>query len=431
MHVIVFKLLKYFFECVHTFRLPAEEVEKRQIAKFRKVFELAREKSPFYRELYRKAGILDLEIRTMDDIRKVPTIDKALLRQHKSEELLTTGSPKGLLTTTTSGSTGEPVRLYSSRYEMLTSYVRVFVMYWKCGWRPWHRILMINRYRPDSVFEGEKQMPWLRLVQKAIPLFRRDIVSVFNPPETIGRWIQERPDAQVLLSTPSALDMLCSYYEAHDISRPFRLVVLMSETLSDAQRARFKKRFGPNIVGHYGSQECPTIGFDDGTRDEKRLFSESVLLELLDTPSGLPRQKEAVVTNLVQHAMPIIRLRTHDLIEDLGAADCPIKRIGPVCGRMDDILRLPSGRLFFHHQAYAMYSSFLDCLQYKFVQYPDGHVALRLHVRDGADKAVVEADALRRWTDHYPNEPLAIEFVPLMDVSPKTGKFKNIERLDP
>lgn len=425
-----FKLLKYFFECLHTFRLPVEEVEKRQIAKFRAIFELAREKSPFYRELYRKAGVLDLEIRSMDDIRKVPTIDKALLRGHKSEELLTTGSPEGLLLTTTSGSTGEPFRIFTTRYEMLTSYVRVFVMYWKSGWRPWHRILMVNRYRPDSVFEGEKQMPWLRRLQKMVPLFRRDIVSVFNSPETIWHWIEERPDAQVLLSTPSAMDILCAYCEEHGIVRPFKLVVLMSETLSDAQRERFKKRFGPNIVGHYGQQECPTIGFDAGDRDEKQLFSDSFLLELQDTPNGFPSQKEAVITNLIHRAMPIIRLQSHDLVEDLATSDCPTKRIGPICGRVDDIIRLPSGRPFFHHQAYAMYASFVDCLQYKIVQYPDGHVALRLHVRNDADKMAIRSEAIRRWQEHFPGEPLEVEFVPLMEVSPKSGKFKNIERLE-
>lgn len=427
--MIAFKLLKYFFECVRTFRLPAEEVQRRQIAKFRKIFELAREKSPFYHELYRKAGVLDLEIRTMDDIRKVPTIDKALLRGHKSEELLTTPSPDGLLLTTTSGSTGEPFRIFTTRYEMLTSYVRVFVMYWKSGWRPWHRILMINRYRPDSVFEGEKQMPWLRRLQKMVPLFRRDIVSVFNTPETIWHWMEERPDAQVLLSTTSALDILCAYFEEHDIVRPFKLVVLMSETLSDAQRGRFKKRFGPNIVGHYGLMEAPTIGFDTGNRDEKTLFSESVLLELQDTSKGTPAQKEAVVTNLLHRAMPIIRLQSHDLVEDLGIPDCPTKRIGPVCGRMDDILHLPNGGVLLHHKVAAMYISF-DCIQYKLVQYPDGHVALRLHARDGADQAAIRAEALRRWNEHFPEEPLDVEFVPLMEVSSKTGKFKNIERLE-
>ena len=423
------KLLKYFFECVRTFGLPPEKVEQRQIAKFRAIFELAREKSPFYRELYRKAGVLDLEIRSMDDIRKVPTIDKALLRGHKSEELLTAGSPEGLLLTTTSGSTGEPFRIFTTRYEMLTSYVRVFVMYWKSGWRPWHRILMVNRYRPDSVFEGEKQMPWLRRLQKMVPLFRRDIVSVFNSPETIWHWIEERPDAQVLLSTPSAMDILCAYCEEHGIVRPFKLVVLMSETLSDAQRERFKKRFGPNIVGHYGQQECPTIGFDTGDRDEKQLFSDSFLLELQDTPNGFPSQKEAVITNLIHRAMPIIRLQSHDLVEDLGTPDCPTKRIGPICGRVDDIIRLPSGRSFFHHQAYAMYASFVDCLQYKIVQYPDGHVALRLHIRTGSDEKTVRSEALRRWQEHFPDEPLEVEFVPLMEVSPKSGKFKNIEKL--
>ncbi len=423
------RLLKYFCECVRTFRLSPEEVQKRQIAKFREIFELAREQSPFYRELYREAGVLDLEIRSMDDIRKVPTIDKALLRGHKSEELLTTGSTKGLLLTTTSGSTGEPFRIFTTRYEMLTSYVRVFVMYWKSGWRPWHRILMVNRYRPDSVFEGEKQMPWLRRLQKMVPLFRRDIVSVFNPPETIWHWMEERPDAQVLLSTPSAMDILCSYCEEHDIVRPFKLVVLMSETLSDAQRDRFKKRFGPHIVGHFGLMEAPTIGFDAGARDEKKLFSESVLLELQDTPHGTLSQKELVITNLLHRAMPIIRFQTHDLVEVLNTPDCPIKKIGPICGRMDDILHLSNGGVLLHHKVAAMYISF-DCIQYKIVQYPDRHVALRLHVRDDADEAAVRTEALRRWHEHFPEEPLEIEFVPLMDVSPKTGKFKNIERLE-
>lgn len=427
--MIAFKLLKYFFECLHTFRLPVEEVEKRQIAKFRTIFELAREKSPFYRELYRNAGVLDLEIRSMDDIRKVPTIDKALLRQHKAEELLTTGSPDDLLSTTTSGSTGEPFRLYRTRYEMLTSHVRMFVLYWKSGWRPWYHILLVNHYHPDSIFEGEKLMPWLRAVQKLFPLFRRDIFSIFNTPEAIRQWFDSHPHAQVLISTPSILDILCAHFEEKNIVRPFRLVVLASETLSDALRERFRKRFGPNIVGHYGLTECPTMGFDDGLKDEKRLFSESVLMELQYTPNGTRGQKEGIVTNLVNRAMPIIRFQSHDLIEDLASPDCPTKRIGPICGRVDDILRLPQGGVLLHIRVYEMFNT-LDCLQYKIVQYPDGHIALRLHVHVDADKASVRSEALRRWQEHFPEEPLDVEFVPLMDVSPKSGKFKNIERLE-
>ena len=423
------RLLDYFFKCVRTFRLSPAEVQKRQIAKFREIFELAREKSPFYHELYRKAGILDLQIRSMDDISKVPTIDKALLRQHKPEELLTTDSPDGLLSTTTSGSTGEPFRLYRTRFEMLTSHVRMFVLYWKSGWRPWYRMLLVNHYHPDSVFEGEKLMPWLRTVQKLFPLFRRDIFSIFNTPEAIRKWFDSHPKAQVLISTPSILDILCGHFEEQNIVRPFRLVVLASETLSDAQRERFRKRFGPNIVGHYGLTECPTMGFDDGMKDEKRLFSESVLLELHDTPNGTRGQKEGIITNLVNRAMPIIRFQSHDLIEDLASPDCPTKRIGPICGRVDDILQLAGGGILLHIRVYEMFNT-LDCLQYKIVQYSDGHIALRLHVRNDADHDAVRTEALRRWREHFSEEPLEIEFVPLMDVSPKTGKFKNIEHLE-
>ena len=74
---------------------------------FAKVFERAKD-FECYRKLYEDAGVLDLKIRTMDDIRKVPTIDKAWTRKHFGEF-------KGAYRLNTGGSSGEPTAFWMDK----------------------------------------------------------------------------------------------------------------------------------------------------------------------------------------------------------------------------------------------------------------------------------------------------------------------------
>jgi phenylacetate-coenzyme A ligase PaaK-like adenylate-forming protein len=137
-----------------------------------------------------------------------------------------------------------------------------------------------------------------------------------------------------------------------------------------------------------------------------------------------------VLTNLVNRTMPFIRYRTGDTSEVLSQPDCPAKVLGPILGRVDDVLTLSDGRRFAHHHAHALFMDFPLCTQFKFVQYPDGRLALRLRLRDGEAPEAVRDAALARWRARFVEVPLAVEFVDTMPVDARTGKFKNIERLN-
>ncbi|WP_090961838.1 hypothetical protein [Nitrosospira sp. Nsp18] len=94
------------------------------------------------------------------------------------------------------------------------------------------------------------------------------------------------------------------------------------------------------------------------------------------------------------------------------------------------MLTLPDGRRFAHHHAHALFMDFPLCAQFKFVQYPDGRLALRFLLRDGEASEAVRDAALARWRTRFAEVPLAVEFVDtIMPVDARTGKFKNIERL--
>ncbi len=95
--------------------MPGEKLKELQLRKFRKAFQWAYEKSPFYGKLYRDAGIEPGDIKTFDDIRKVPKIDKGMLREVQSREPFPYGDilavPLSEVTEfrQTSGTTGTPV----------------------------------------------------------------------------------------------------------------------------------------------------------------------------------------------------------------------------------------------------------------------------------------------------------------------------------
>ena len=420
----------HFMDALLFRRLSPGAIRRRQVARFRRLFEHARVHSPFYRQLYREAGIENLEIHDLADIERVPLVDKDMLRTVPTQDLMTSLVTPDLVRITTSGSTGEPFVIYQSKAEQYTSHVRVFAMLWELGWRPWQRILMLTRLEPDAVMPVEQDLGLLTRLRNQFGLFRRGIASIYTPMPDVVRWLDANADAPVFWSTPGIVTVLWDYLEQQELRYHFKLVVLTSETLSPEMRTRCERLLGAPVVSHYGLMECPTIGHAPGNEGHFHIQGHAALLELINCRVEQNRSLgDVVLTNLVNHTMPFIRYRTGDTSEVLERADCPVKMLGPILGRMDDVLTLPGGQRFVHHHAHSLFMDFTHCTQFKFVQYPDGGMALRLRLREGEAPDAVRESALARWLTRFPDVALAVEFVDTMPVDAKTGKFKNIERL--
>ena len=61
--------------------MPREKLRELQVKKFRRIMEWAYKNSPFYGRLYKDAGIEPGDIKTYEDIKKVPKTDKGMLRE--------------------------------------------------------------------------------------------------------------------------------------------------------------------------------------------------------------------------------------------------------------------------------------------------------------------------------------------------------------
>jgi len=95
--------------------LPLEKLQALQLKKFKRILEWAYNHSLFYRRLYREAGLEPGDIKSLEDVRKVPKIEKGMMREVQQREpfpygdMLTVPLEQVTAFRQTSGTTGTPV----------------------------------------------------------------------------------------------------------------------------------------------------------------------------------------------------------------------------------------------------------------------------------------------------------------------------------
>ena len=127
--------------------LPLENIRKLQLEKFKRIFSWAYNHSRFHKILYDNAGIKPDDIRSFDDITRIPTIEKAMMRDIQGKDPFPYGDalcvPLEEVTAyrQTSGTTGQPVYQPDTWQD------------WEWWAECWAQLLWAQGYRPkDRVF---------------------------------------------------------------------------------------------------------------------------------------------------------------------------------------------------------------------------------------------------------------------------------------
>jgi len=95
--------------------LPREKLSELQLVKFKRILHWAYDNSKFHRRFYQEAGLEPGDIRTWDDVAKVPKVEKAMMRAIQGKDPFPYGDmlcvPLERVTEfhQTSGTTGQPV----------------------------------------------------------------------------------------------------------------------------------------------------------------------------------------------------------------------------------------------------------------------------------------------------------------------------------
>ncbi|NOR44863.1 MAG: hypothetical protein GQ534_04685 [Candidatus Delongbacteria bacterium] len=421
--ILYSRLLKYFISLYYWDLASEDKVRRMQLRKFRQIFDYARKRSKFYREFYGDHGVLDLEIKTHDDIKKVPIITKTDLRKAGLPKVATVKNINNFTIHSTSGSTGIPLQIVYNPFEDYTAHLRVLFYLLKAGYKATSTIYMVARYDENSKFEIEQRLGLIQKFQSLLKLFQRRIISIYtDPKEIVDILLNEQP--QIFWGTPSIMQLITNELIKRDKKLKIPLILYTSETVFENQEKLFKQYLGKKIVNIYGCMESPSASFDINLSGKMNVFTNSTYFEYIESGDSNEKYlKTPIITNLLNFTTPIVRYNVGDLVD---TRDCNYKSMGRIYGRVDDIIDLKNGKSLTHHHAHSMFMSFIECEQWKLIQ-NNGALILQLNLFNNMDELEAIKKAKSIWNKRYPDVRLRVEIVKKFKLNEKSGKFKNIE----
>jgi phenylacetate-CoA ligase len=179
-----------------------------------------------------------------------------------------------------------------------------------------------------------------------------------------------------VLSIPSTLGALARHLERSGGSRAafgLRVVISIGETLDPGIRQRIETAFGCPVVDRYANEENGVLACTRPGGDVLVLNRASYHFEFLkldsDEPASAGAPARVVITDLYNHATPMIRYDTGDLAVVADAGDAAPAALLSVEGRRSDVIYTTSGgQLSAPPVSVFMVRHFPDIAQYQLVQ---------------------------------------------------------------
>ncbi|UCH03163.1 MAG: phenylacetate--CoA ligase family protein [Candidatus Bathyarchaeota archaeon] len=372
------------------------ELEKEQFKRLKAMVSFAYNSIPYYHKRFRAANIKPCDLKTYDDMQKIPITTKQDIQKHYQDLLFSKAYPKGGKVQRTSGSTGMPLRVVLDRrtkiyVEALKQYV-----YKVYGLQLRDKLVIVVGEKILRSKLGPLNSLLFRHNLNCVPLnhSRRTAIEYSQALAEVLRALS--PDA--LSSMPWVLHDLCKV-DTSGITP--RFTFSRQQVLTDDVRRVIEQVLETEVLDTYGSTEFEVLGFECPEHTGMHILTDAVYVEYLKNgePVAPKESGEVVVTGLSNRAMPLIRYKLGDIAE-VSDERCPCGRGWPliksILGRSNENLILPSGTILDPHRinhwlAETTKKNIWCFSQYQIVQEKPDHIVLRfVKGREFNPKAVEE-----------------------------------------
>jgi phenylacetate-CoA ligase len=329
--------MDYLKVCMDHPYLPVPRIQELQFERIRSLVEMAYNDIPVYRDKYKAAGFSPADLRSYDDIQKIPVITKPELVAAFPDRCLNPRYDRNdLFATRSSGSSGQTLLIRVDYDAILTDTVqgvRQFAM--QSG----------HKYKAEDLLTHVYTVPWW--YPSLCGKYPTAFVSNVLPPGRVAAHLADLAP-EVLSCYPSNLEALLPY--ADEFSSSLYLAVTHSEYSSRAARQVWSERLGCPVLDEYSSEEATRIALEMPS-GIYHVCEDSVHLDVVD-PATLQLQADgetglAVITNLLNSAMPFIRYVQGDYVTRPAVpepTDINWSQIVSLDGRMNDAFVNQDGR---------------------------------------------------------------------------------------
>jgi len=347
---------KYWNEKIET--LPPEELRKHQLQKLKEQVKHCYESSAFYHKKFDSVGLKPEDIKSLEDLQKIPFTIKTDLRDNYPFGMVAAKSDEIVEIHASSGTTGNPIIGAYTKGDMdVWSELMARSIYTTGGRRQdvIHIAYGYGLFTGGLGFHYGAQKLGAKIVPASGGMTQRQIK------------LMKDLDVTLLACTPSFAVYLAETMAQEGIvpqkDLKLRLGMFGAEPWSQQIRERIEKELGIKAYDVYGLTELcgPGVSIECEAHDGLHIWEDHFIVETIDPDTGevLPsgEEGELVFTALTKTGLPILRYRTRD-ISRINREVCSCgrthARMMRVTGRSDDMLIIRGVNVFPSQIEYAV-----------------------------------------------------------------------------
>lgn len=329
--------------------LSRTEIEKLQLERLQKTVDHCM-CSPFYRKRFEENGLKPDDIKSLEDLSRIPFTTKQDLRCTYPFGMASVPLDKCTRLHSSSGTTGNPTVILHTQKDLDQWANAVARCLWMVGLRPTDVFQNSSGY---GMFTGGLGFQYgaERLGMLTVPAAAGNTLRQLKFIKDFG--------TTALHAIPSYASRLFEVMAGQGIDprrdTKLRTLIIGAEPHSEETRRRIEDMLGVKAYNSFGMSEMcgPGVAFECQEQNGLHIWEDYYIVEIVnpDTLEPVPDGEigELVLTTINREAMPLLRYRTRDLTRIL-PGDCPCgrhhKRLDRMQGRSDDMIILKGVNIF-------------------------------------------------------------------------------------
>ena len=329
--------------------IPVDEMKKLQLKRLKDVVKRAYENVPYYKKRFDEVGVKPEDIKTLEDIQKLPLTTKDDLRAAYPFGMFAVSRRDIVEVHTSSGTTGKPTVSGYTKEDLDT----------------WSEIMargltmfgvdeedLIQNTHGYGLFTGGFGVHYgaQKIGATVIPISTGQTRRQIEIMKDFG--------TTILIVTPSYGLYLAEVAEEEGLKNEdmkLKSIGFGAEMWTEEMRQEIQKRFNAPAYNIYGLTEImgPGIALECPQQDGLHVMEDHFYPEIIDSETQEVLEDcekgELVLTNLTREGMPIIRFRTKD-VTSLRRGTCSCGRtmikMDRITGRTDDMLKIRGVAVF-------------------------------------------------------------------------------------
>jgi len=325
-----------------------QQMEAYRLKKLKDLIDYSAKKVPYYIEIFGRLRLKSSDIKTIEDIKKIPVLTKDTMRKEVDRLISNDYNKFKVKIGKTGGTTGVPVKIYKDEHN------RSFT--WASYYR-WYKWMGLSYGDPVTTLWGSKLVLSESLKDKYMDklkfiLSNSKNVNTFNMiPNNMGKIAEYVLSSNTVLLKGylSSLINFGKFVQSNSIRFPhLKAVSTTTESLLPHNRKFLEKAFGVPVYDQYGCGEISAISYECTSHKGLHINLEHVICEVVDEDLNplMNQSGRLLATDLDNKVMPLIRYENGDyatLTDE--PCDCGVNQplMKSIDGRTTDTLTLKTG----------------------------------------------------------------------------------------